>query len=99
MSVMPNRMRHKFRLYVADGAANSLLAIANLEAFCGEHLPHSSEISVLDVFKQPERALADSVMMTPMLIKLAPGPVVRIVGTLSNAETLLHALGLQVRAA
>jgi circadian clock protein KaiB len=96
---MPNRARYKFCLYVADGASNSLLALANLRAFCDEHLPQRSEISVVDVFKQPERALADSVMMTPMLIKLAPGPVVRVVGTLSNAEAVLRALGLQARAA
>ncbi len=37
--------------------------------------------------------------MTPTLIKLAPLPLRRIVGTLSQTQTVLEALGLQATVA
>ena len=85
---------YRFRLYVAGDAQNSAQAIANLEALCREHLPDRHTIEIVDVFREPERALADSIFMTPTLIKLGPHPVRRIVGTLSQSQPVLHALGL-----
>jgi circadian clock protein KaiB len=85
----------KFRLYVAGGAENSAQAVANLLAVCRAHLPDRHEIEVVDVFREPKRALADGIFMTPTLVKLAPSPVRRIVGTLSQTEPVLRALGLE----
>ena len=85
----------RFLLYVADHTQNSVVAVANLKALCAAHLPGRHEVEVVDVFKEPERALADRIYMTPTLIRLAPLPVRRIVGTLSQVERVLHALGLE----
>jgi circadian clock protein KaiB len=84
----------KFRLYVAGDTANSAQALANLAALCRMHLPHRHEIEVVDVFREPKRALTDGILMTPTLVKLAPSPGRRIVGTLSQTQTVLQALGL-----
>ena len=92
---MSRRVLFKFRLYVAGDALNSAQALANLPALCREHLPDRHEIEVVDVFREPKRALADAVFITPTLIKLAPLPVRTIVGTLSQTQTVLQALGLQ----
>jgi circadian clock protein KaiB len=89
---------YEFRLYVAGDALNSALAQANLKALCREHLPGRHTIEVVDVFKQPQRALADGIFLTPTLVKLAPAPVRRIVGTLSRTRTVLLALGLDTDA-
>lgn len=89
----------KFRIYVAADALNSTQAIANLSALCRAHLPNRHQIEVVGVFKNPKRALADGIFMTPTLIKLAPSPVRRIVGTLSQTQTLLLALGLEKQVA
>ncbi|MEO6074190.1 MAG: circadian clock KaiB family protein [Burkholderiales bacterium] len=86
----------KFRLYVAGDAPNSVHALANLTALCRERLPDRHEIEIVDVFKDPKRALADNVFLTPTLIKLSPDPVRRIVGTLSQPEIVLQALGLEM---
>ncbi len=96
---MKHPLQFKFLLYVADDTQNSVLAVANLRAICQAHLPGHHEIEVVDVFKQPERALADRVFMTPLLIRLAPVPVRRIVGTLSQTDKVLRALGLESVAA
>ena len=89
----------KFRLYVAGNTPNSTLAFANLTALCRAHLPDRHEIEVVDVFRQPQRALTDGILMTPTLVKLAPSPGQRIVGTLSQTQPVLQALGLATVAA
>jgi circadian clock protein KaiB len=88
----------KFRLYIAGDAQNSVQAVANLGALCRTYLQDRHEIEVVNVFQAPERALADGIFMTPALIKLAPTPVRRIVGTLSQTLPVLHALGLDAAA-
>ena len=92
---MNRRALYKFRLYVAGDALNSAQALANLKALCRTHLPDRHEIEVVDVFRNPERALADGIFMTPTLVKLAPAPVRSIVGTLSRTRPVLDALGLE----
>jgi circadian clock protein KaiB len=84
----------RFRVYVAGHTLNSSKAIANLNAICREYLAKRHEIEVVDVFKHPERALADRIMMTPTLMRLAPLPAVRIVGSLSDTAVVLEALQL-----
>jgi circadian clock protein KaiB len=89
----------KFLLYVAGNTQNSAQAAANLTALCRTRLPGRHQIEIIDVYRNPERALADAILMTPTLIKLEPAPVRRIVGTLSQSEALLLALGLEPLAA
>lgn len=84
----------KFRLYVAGDGPHSTQAIANLDALCREHLPERHEIEVVDVLREPQRALADRVMLTPLLLKLSPAPIRRIVGSLSQRASVLQTLGL-----
>lgn len=86
---------HKFLLYVADDTQNSTQARANLTALCQKHLPGRHHIEVIDVFKDSKRALADHIFMTPILVRLAPAPVRRIMGTLNQTDKVLTALGLE----
>ena len=94
MSAVSKRPHFKLRLYVADGAMNSVQAVENLGAICRKHLPDRHDIEVVDVFREPRRALADGVFMTPTLLKLAPSPYRKIVGALSETGVVLQALGL-----
>lgn len=96
---MSRRALFKFRLYVAGDAQNSAQALANLSAICRAHLPDRHHIEIVDVFREPKRALADRIFMTPTLVKLAPSPARRIVGTLSQTPIVLQALGLETVAA
>lgn len=96
---MSRRPSFRLRLYVAGGALNSTQAVANLRALCTAHLPGRHEIELVDVFREPKRALADGVFMTPTLMRIAPAPTLRIVGTLSSTQPVLDALGLVALAA
>ena len=96
---MNRRRMFNFRLYVADQTQNSVQAQANLAEFCREYLPDCHHIEVVDVLREPRRALDDGIFMTPTLVVLAPAPVRRIVGTLSQTLTLLQTLKLGTQAA
>ncbi len=91
---MKKAVHFTFRLYVAGDAPNSTQAIANLRALCREHLPERYQIEIVDVLHDPKRALADGVFLTPMLVKTSPGPIRKIVGSLSQRQPVLQALGL-----
>src|SRR5207253_11086179 len=95
MGKRPDR-RESFvvRLYVADREATAVRAIANLEALCREFLPRGCELEIIDILREPQRGLDDSIMIAPTLSKLAPPPVRRIFGDLSTRGRLLDAMGL-----
>lgn len=96
---MKRRAVFKFRLYVAGDAPNSMRARTNLSAFCLTYLADRHEIEIVDLLRDPKRALTDNILMTPTLIKLAPAPAQRIIGTLSQAQPLLQAFGLEAEVA
>ena len=84
----------QLRLYVAGKSPNSVRALTNLRAVCGDCLPDDGwQLEVVDVFTDPVRAMEDQILVTPTLLRLTP-PVVRIIGDLSQRETVLAALDL-----
>jgi len=87
------------RLYVAGGAPNSMQAIANLEAICAEYLKDGHRLEVIDVLENPQRAMAEGVLVTPSLSKLSPQPAAQVIGNLSDKARVLLALGLKPHAA
>jgi circadian clock protein KaiB len=96
---MSRKSRFRFRLYVVDHTPNSDAALCNLTALCQAYVPNRYSIEIVDVLKEPQRALADGIFMTPTLVKLAPAPVRTIVGTLSQSQIVLRTLGLEDLAA
>ena len=82
------------RLYIADSAPNSAMAIANLAAICKEHFGDEFELEIIDVLEYPQRAFADGIIVTPSLTKVSPSPLARIVGNLSDTKSVLRALGI-----
>ncbi len=83
------------RLYVANSAPNSLLAVANLKDICKEFLKDNFSLEIIDVLVEPSRALADGIVVTPSLSILSRSPIGRIVGNLSDKSIVLRALGIR----
>jgi circadian clock protein KaiB len=83
------------RLYVADKSPNSARAMAKLQSICLEHLPNRYKIEVIDILKEPLRALSEGVMVTPTLVRLSPLPVRTIIGDMSNRAAVILALDLE----
>lgn len=85
------------KLYIAGAAPNSMRAKANLAVICRQYLHDSHDLEIIDVLIDPGRALRNHVVVTPTLVKVAPEPVVRIVGDLGEHAKVMEALGLEQR--
>ena len=96
---MNKKQIFKFRLYIAGDTPNSSLALANIRAICTEHLEGCHSIEVVDVFRDPKRGLAEGVLLTPCLLKISPAPFRKIVGTLSQKDSVVRTLDLNLFAA
>ena len=83
-------------LYVAGQAPNSATAIRNLGILFpgGKASGQPVEIEIVDLLREPLRGLLDGVVLSPTLVRLAPPPVRRVVGNLSNHGAVLLALGV-----
>jgi circadian clock protein KaiB len=82
------------RLFVAGTTRRSQNAITNVRKLCEQHLPGRFELEVIDVYTHPQETRDLQIVATPTLVKLAPGPLRRIVGDLSNRDRVLMGLSL-----
>ena len=81
------------RLYVAGAAPHSVQALSNIRAILSQRAGAGYSLDVVDVLREPARALKDGVLVTPTLVKLSPPPVQTVVGDLSASSVVLRALG------
>ena len=82
------------RLYIAGDAPNSALAEANLRELLRAREAGSFTLDIVDCIREPMRALADGVIVTPTLRKISPSPAQTIVGALSDTARVRATLGL-----
>lgn len=80
------------RLFVAAGAPHSQAAEANLRRACRELLGDGYRLEVVDVTREPHRALAEKIFVTPTLLRVVPAPQRRIIGELDDPQRLQWAL-------
>jgi len=85
---------YQLKLFVAGTTVRSQRAIANLRRICDVHLLERVDLEVVDIYQQPELASRYQVVAAPTLVKLAPLPIRRIVGDLSELEHVLRGLEL-----
>lgn len=89
--------KHVLKLYVTGDTARSDRAISNLKELCQENFPDNYKISIIDVLKQPDIAEKEKIIVTPTLIREFPLPQVRIIGDLSDINTVLIGLGISAK--
>ena len=85
---------YEFRLYVVGRTPESLMVTDELVKLLEDALDSDCSLEVIDVIENPELAEKAKILATPTLVKVAPEPVKRIIGDLSDKETILPALGL-----
>ncbi len=86
--------RYLLKLYITGNTPRSRRAIANLQRFCEEELQGNGEVTVIDVLEQPQLAEDEHILVTPTLIKEFPLPMQRIIGDLSDSQTVLFGLSI-----
>lgn len=90
----PEPAPYILQLYVAGSTPQSSRAITNLKAICEAHLKDRYELTVIDLYLHRALAKDDQVVVAPMLVRLSPSPVRRMIGDLSNTARVLVALDL-----
>ena len=83
-----------FKLFITGRTARSEVAVSNLRKICAKWLEGQCQVMIVDVLEQPDEAETHHVLATPMLIKVHPPPVQRIIGDLSDLEKVKASLGL-----
>lgn len=86
--------RMRLRLYVAGTTPPSQRAQASLAALTSQLSAAAVELEVIDVIADPQAAERDNVIAAPLLVRLAPGPPLRVIGDLGDHERLRALLGL-----
>ncbi|MCA2001497.1 MAG: circadian clock KaiB family protein [Chloroflexi bacterium] len=85
---------YRLRLFVAGDEPNSAQAKAVLARICDKYLGGRCEIQIVDVFEDYQAAIDYGVSMVPALIVESPPPARTIVGSLSDEDKTLAALGI-----
>jgi circadian clock protein KaiB len=94
LSTQPPDGKYVLFLYVVGNTPKSSRAITNLKAICETHLKGRHDLTVVDLYAQPERAFADKIVVAPTLVRHLPLPVCQIIGDLSQTDRVLAALDL-----
>jgi circadian clock protein KaiB len=87
--------KYVLRLYVTGATSWSRRAILNINAICREHLQGRYDLQVIDIHQKPALARDEGIITAPTLIKRSPPPLRRIIGDLSDRESVLFELDLK----
>ena len=90
----PQDGKYVLRLYVTGNTRQSSRAIRHIKTICQTHLKDGHLLKVVALHDQKERAEDDEIVVAPTLIRQLPLPVRRLVGDLSQTESVLAALDL-----
>jgi circadian clock protein KaiB len=82
------------RLYVANSTPRSQLARTNLQTLCDRYLESGYRVQIIDIVRDPDAAFRDDILATPTLVRIRPAPHKTLIGSLSNAASVLRALDL-----
>lgn len=86
--------RVELRLYVSGCTPKSARAIADFRRLCQDHFSGRCDVEIIDIYQQPQLAVEAQIVAVPTLIKSAPGPLRRLIGSLAETSRVLKNLGL-----
>jgi len=95
-----DKVKCSFRIFVHftidDGveSANGIFDRNENPFDTGKLLSGQCEITVVDVLEHPELAEREKILATPTLVKVAPPPLRRLIGDLSDKALVLSLLDL-----
>ncbi len=87
----------EFRLYLVGRTPKSVEVVKGVIRLLEDAADGNYNLKVIDVIQSPELTVKDNILATPVLEKVSPEPVRKIIGDLSDKERILFALGLTVQ--
>jgi circadian clock protein KaiB len=91
----PDRSKYDLRLYVTGMTPKSTQAIANVQKICEKYLAGTYELTVIDIYQQPQLAKGEQIIATPTLIKKLPLPLRKLIGDMSDTQRFLVGIDLK----
>ncbi|NGZ07270.1 MAG: circadian clock protein KaiB [Magnetococcales bacterium] len=85
---------HRFLLFITGRSSIGDRALANFRTLANTAYPDNHELEVIDIMRHPGRAEEYRILAAPTLVRLSPGPMLKIVGDLSAVERLRQILGM-----
>ena len=83
------------KLYIIGMTSKARHAINTLNKLCEEELKGRYTLEVIDLKKRPTLALSEQIIAIPTLVRELPTPLRKIVGDLSDRESLVVGLDLR----
>jgi circadian clock protein KaiB len=90
-----NQPTSRLLLFVAGDSPNSVAALENLRLAIEDQGAEHFRLEIVDVFVSPDRALADQIIVTPTLLRVAPASSRRLIGDLSARSDLISFIKVQ----
>lgn len=85
---------YELKLYVVGRTPKSIKVVSSLKQLLEDALKDRYSLKVIDVIEDPELAEQGGILATPTLKKISPEPARKVIGDLSDKETVLAALDL-----
>ncbi len=85
---------NELKLYIVGETRNSINLMDDLKMLLEKELRGQYSLEVIDVLKNPQKAIDDKIFATPTLVKVHPPPVKKVIGDLSTQRNVLMELGL-----
>jgi circadian clock protein KaiB len=86
--------RYRLRLFISGATPRSTQAIANIKAIAEKRLHGSYDLEIIDAYQQAELVRDEQIVVLPTLIKALPFPLRRMIGDLSDEDSVMVGLGL-----
>jgi circadian clock protein KaiB len=84
------------KLYILGQSTASRRALKNIEKICCENLKDGQyDLKIIDIMENPDLAEEAKIIAIPTLIREEPSPARRIIGDLSDTDTVLAELDMQ----
>lgn len=89
--------KYLLRLYISRSTLKSRVAVQNIQRVREEHLHGRYHLEVIDIHDQANLARDEQIVAVPTLIKRLPRPLQRLVGDMSDLDSVLLGLDLRVQ--
>lgn len=86
--------RYRLRLYITGETPRSREAVSAIRAICEERLQGRYHLEIVDLREHPELASQEQIIALPLLVRSLPMPLRRLIGNLSNLDSVLQGLEL-----
>ena len=94
----PTAERLQLTLFISGASPASARALGRLRDLCDQYCPSGYDLTVVDIYEQPEEVVSRGVLAVPTLIKELPLPVRVLIGDFTNEPRVLAALGVTAAA-